>query len=1161
MLRSFAEKLSKLRYVVVEDLPPSGLPYLLATEALPGPLLVVAADEERALQLTHDLRGLGLASVVYFPGDLHTPFEDGAADTETTFSRSAIRHQILTNTPVDVIVTSAAALTMRWVPQNVFQKHTALWVRGENVAREVMAQTLVQNGYQTVNLVEDEGTFAIRGSVVDIFVPGQERAIRLDLFGDEISSIKTFDPQTQRTFEDLEALAIFPLREIIFDPPSTERAIHRLNTLSESIDVATRRVRQMVDEISAHNYFYGIETFWPAFYETSEPVVDTLLRSASTVVLDDEEHVLSEIQTRYQKATAERQRLLDEPRLTLSLEEHLVAPTQVIEKLQEKPRLSVQKLAVHHDVPALSIRLRDWQTLAKEIDLRRKNPQLGEILDPFVAALKKLFEQRYHVFLTSPTRGGAERLRELLLARKIDLPLRPTLAFTTLNLTKSPQRFIAVGGPSQGLHDEEAKIAILTESEVFGAKKVEVKRKRRPNSAGLTTLKNLREGDVVIHLDHGLGRYLGLRRLVVGGADGDYLHLEYANGDKLYLPVYRIGLLQPFRGDNTHVKLDTLGGTRWEKAKQKVREAVLAIAHELLAVGAQRKSRPGFVCVSPDDRFRAFEANFPFEETPDQQQAIDAVLSDMTKNTPMDRLVCGDVGFGKTEVAIRAAFLAVQSKKQVAVLVPTTVLAEQHGLTFRERLSGEGVRVDVLSRFRSDQEAQDILQRLRDIKIDIIIGTHRLLSPDVAFASLGLLVVDEEQRFGVKHKERIKQLKANVHVLTLSATPIPRTLHMALTGLRDLSIIQTPPYERLSIKTEVVRFDEDVIAEAIRRELHRGGQVFVVHNRVQSIESIATLVRRLVPEARVAVAHGQMTPEKLEKIMVDFVRREVHILVSTAIVESGLDIPNANTMIVNRADTFGLSQLHQLRGRIGRGHDRAYAYLLLPRSDKITKDATERLAVLKRFSELGQGFQIATHDLDLRGSGDLLGADQSGHIAAVGLELYTELLNEAVEKAKGQSSKVDVEPDIKLPVVAVLPESYIPEPMVRLAFYQKMAEARSEDAIYDVASEIEERYGHAPDDVHMLAEVMIIRRRLKNLGANALSADVHDGVIKIGLHFLPHAAIDRQDIAQKIQTASERYRLLPSGRLAISNTCKKDLAPREFLQLVRHEVGQLKVQR
>ena len=777
-----------------------------------------------------------------------------------------------------------------------------------------------------------------------------------------------------------------------------------------------------------------------------------------------------------------------------------------------------------------------------------------------VEILKKELGAQKDFFFVCSTESQAKRLRELLLGRRFDLPLLKGFP-TTSNQTKQHrhrQVGIITASLSAGLQDLNRGITLVTDGDIFGLPPRRLRRRRRRAASheGLTTLQELSPKDFVIHVDHGIGLYHGLKRLTLDGVEGDYANLEYAGGDRLYLPIYRLNLLQRYQGPKG-IKLDKLGGTRWERTKERVKDAVLAIAHGLLATQAKRATLPGDAFTPPDEHFRAFEATFPYEETEDQQKAIEAVLGDLVKPHPMDRLICGDVGFGKTEVAIRAAFLAIQSGKQVVVLVPTTVLAEQHGLTFRERLGGEAVRVEVLNRFRKKDEVKKIVEGVRSGIVDILVGTHRVLSTDIRFKELGLMVVDEEQRFGVRHKERLKELKSQVHVLTMSATPIPRTLHMSMVGLRDLSVINTPPRERMAIRTEVTRFNEEIITEAIRRELRRGGQVFVVHNRVESIEMMADLVRSCVPEATITVAHGQMSGEKLEKIMVGFVRRVHQVLICTAIIESGIDIPSANTMLVVRADTFGLSQLHQLRGRIGRGRERAYAYFLLPRSERITKEATQRLAALKRFSELGAGFQIASEDLDIRGAGDLLGSEQSGNVAAVGFALYTELLSEAVERAKGERERRDVEPDIKLPVSAILPEDYIPDPRHRMMYYQRFAAADSDDDIYNLKREVEEIYGTPPAEVGELCEVMVIRRRLKKLGVLTLSGAIRNEQIVMGLSFLDDAPIDRSALSHRLTEEPERYRLLPSGRLSVSVPTLPETPTAAFLERVRTELGEL----
>ena len=1156
--------------VLLEALPPSGLAYVLATLALPPTTLIVTPDADRAERVYVDLRGFGVADVCLLPGDENTPFDDSAPDPQAVAQRLSLRHRLHSGHPPQVIVTTAAAMQGRWMPHADFIAASATYTQGQEVDRQKLAAQLTYCGYQAVSVVDDEGTYALRGGVVDVFVPGWARPVRLDLFGDELASLKTFAPDTQRTYDALPALHIFPIREVLFCDASVMRAQAFLRELAENVAIPSRRIRTLVEEIEQRHYFYGVEALWPAFYAAQEAVADTLLPLARLLVVDAEPAVHQAFIDRWAQAEKERARALEHQMPAVAVEAHLSLPARLQTQFAARPQLRTTPLALHEDTKPLPLPLRDWSELSRELSLRRTDVSRGEILDPVVQELQRRMQAGDTLYFACSSRGHAERLRELLLARRIDLPVLDALpAFSAAaanararqspGFRAPPRAAIAVAALGSGLIDAATGIAILTDVELFAAPpKRLVRGRKRASREGLSTLRDLRDGDFVIHQDHGIGRYLGLKRLILNGVDGDYVHLEYADNDKLYVPVYRLSVLQAYRGPAEHARLDKLGGNRWMRAKERVKDAVLAIAHELLALQAQRRALPGFALPAPDEHFRAFEATFPYEETPDQRRAIDDVLKDLQLPHPMDRLICGDVGFGKTEVAMRGAFLAVMAGRQVAILVPTTVLAEQHRLTFAERLKSEGIVVEVLSRFRSAKESRAVLERLRQGQVDILVGTHRLLSPDVAFKNLGLLVVDEEQRFGVKHKERIKQLRSHVHVLTLSATPIPRTMHMASLGLRDLSIIQTPPAERSSIRTEVLRFDEEVMTQAIRRELTRGGQVFVVHNRVQSIEAMAHLVRRLTPEAQVGVAHGQMSAEALERIMVDFVRREYHVLVCTAIIESGIDIPSANTMIVNRADTFGLSQLYQLRGRIGRGRDRAYAYLMLPRADKIGQDATARLAVLKRFSELGAGFQIATHDLELRGAGDLLGADQSGNIAAVGFDLYTTLLSEAVERARGQTQRHAVEPDIKLPVVAVLPESYIPEPMARLDYYQRMAQASSDAAIFDICNEIKDVYGAAPPEVDALADVMVIRRRLKALGASALSVSAGDDAVKISLAFVPEAPVDRADLVQRCQSAPSQYRLLPSGRLAIILPGQKADDVSGLLRHIRMAVGELR---
>jgi transcription-repair coupling factor (superfamily II helicase) len=785
---------------------------------------------------------------------------------------------------------------------------------------------------------------------------------------------------------------------------------------------------------------------------------------------------------------------------------------------------------------------------------------------PLAEWLKQRKREGFLHVLAVGSLAQAERAKEILGELKVDVRIDKTpFQLSRLDALRELDvaLVIVIGELESGFIDRDERLTMLAETDVFGHRS-HVQRKRHAGRGEfISDLKELKENDYLVHVDHGVGRFRGLQRLQIRGVEEDYLHLEYAGGDKLYLPVYRINLVQRYAASGANAKLDKLGGTVWETKKQRVKDAVLAMAHDLLDLYAKRELAKAVPLPPPGPEYREFEASFPFDETVDQQKAISEVIADMQKARPMDRLICGDVGFGKTEVAIRAAHFATFGHAQVAILVPTTVLAEQHHRTFSERLAGLPVNVEVISRFREPKEQKEILKRLENGGVDILIGTHRLLSEDVRFKNLGLVVIDEEQRFGVKHKDRLRKLRSQAHVLTLSATPIPRTLQMSFLGIRDLSLIATPPVDRHTIRTQVTKFDEETIREAIHRELARGGQVFFVHNRVQSIASMGDYIRRVVPEARIAVAHGQMDPSKLEEVMVGFVERKTNVLITTTIIESGIDIPSVNTMIVNRADAFGLSQLHQLRGRIGRGAERAYAVLLVPKTDKVTKDAHRRLEALQRFTELGSGFKIASHDLDIRGAGNLLGPDQSGHIAAVGFELYTELLTQAVAELKGGLTRNVREPEIRLPVTALIPEKYVADTSLRLNYYKRMAQADTDEAVYDVLQELNEFYGEPPEAVERLTQVMLLKRRLMAMGATTL-----DGVVllsakkeaaggRLAFVFAPEAPIDRAKLVDLATHSPERARLTPDGKLVYSFTAKEVKTPEDLLDAAKALLNQL----
>jgi transcription-repair coupling factor (superfamily II helicase) len=749
------------------------------------------------------------------------------------------------------------------------------------------------------------------------------------------------------------------------------------------------------------------------------------------------------------------------------------------------------------------------------------------VLKPLVERLTGWLSEGLKVFIPCHQRGQAQRLLGLLEPYHLPVGLSER-SFSAESFRREQTIALLLGEISRGFRLPSAGVVVVAEEELFGKRTRRRGMSEMKKKQVLTSLAELKIGDHMVHLDFGVGLYRGLQHLELSGVAGDFLLLEYAGGDKLYLPVDRMALVQRYVGaEGLEPRVDRLGSASWDKAKAKAREAVEEMAAELLEIYAARQVQKGHAFSPPDDLYREFEASFAWDETPDQLSAIDDVLQDMTSERPMDRLICGDVGYGKTEVAIRGAFKAVMDGRQVAVLVPTTILAQQHLESFRERFKEYPVTVEMLSRFRTPKEQKAILADVASGRVDVIIGTHRLLQKDVAFKELGLLIVDEEQRFGVAHKERLKKFRATVDLMTLTATPIPRTLYMSMMGIRDLSIIDTPPVDRLTIKTHVARFNEELIREAVMRELRRGGQVFFVHNRVQSIGAMAEHLGRIVPEAKIAVAHGQMAEGELEKVMLGFMHGETNLLLCTTIIESGLDIPSANTLIVNRADAFGLAQLYQLRGRVGRSKVRAFAYFLIPAEGAIPTDSRERLKILQDISELGAGFRIATHDLEIRGAGDILGAKQSGQIAAVGFELFTELLEETIQRLKGEARVEQVEPEIKLRVPAFIPEDYVKDANQRLVLYKKLTQVHGEDEVSDIQAELVDRYGTPPLAVEYLLELMKLRLLLKKFLVKEAEFDGK----RLILAFHEQTPVSPDLIIGLIRNQPKKYQFTPDFRL------------------------------
>jgi len=967
--------------------------------------------------------------------------------------RIEILYRLTKGIPLALIAPITAVA--RKLPPKKYIATSAREIRiGESIDRDELARWLAQTGYLDVGLVEDEGSFAVRGSILDLWTPTEESPVRIELDGDTVASLRFFDPANQRSSEQTRSFTIIPACDIAFTEDAVSRVTAELKRRADAADFPTQERRRITELIRENISFPGIETLAPLFHHETASLLEYLPADA-LIILDEPDEIRH-------AAEAHLEGIRDIAGESSSIEK-LVDPSEIYGTADDIAAKAAEKQVIELSAP--------------EADVNVNTQPMAGIKAAIQSLMEKTDEWRIqglHTAFICHTPVQAERLVDLFRWQNLQLASHQGY-FETLREGASTLPRVMVGRLSEGFLWPEEKLAVATDEEIFG-RKTPVRTPKKPPAEHFTSFAELADGDFLVHEDHGIGRYIGLRHLTFQDVEGDYLLLEYLGGDKLYLPVYRMNLIQRYVGSGEGTPfLDKLGGTRWSKVKKNVRRAIMAMAKDLLRLHAVREVYPGFKYPSVDAQYDEFCASFPYDETPDQESAIEDVLRDMEIEKPMDRLICGDVGYGKTEVAMRAAFRAAMAGKQVAVLVPTTILALQHYETFTERFGTTPVKVDMLSRFRSAKEQKITVEELKRGGVDIIIGTHRLLSKDIGFKDLGLIIVDEEHRFGVKHKERLKRLKEMVDVITLTATPIPRTLQLSLVGIREISVINTPPSDRLSVTTHVVPFDEAIIRRAVLDEITRGGQVFFVHNRVQTMRSMLSRLKELVPEARIEMAHGQMAEGELENVMIDFLEKKVNVLLCTAIIESGLDIPSANTIIINRADTFGLAQLYQLRGRVGRSNVRAYAYLLTPQDAPISPLAKKRLMVLKRFTELGSGFQIATHDLEIRGAGNFLGAQQSGHIAQIGYELYNKLLARTIRSLTGKELPDEIDPELKLMVEAYIPDSYIDEQGTRLDLYRRLATSENEEDIRSIQQELEDRFGKLPVQVKQLIEIMSIK--------------------------------------------------------------------------------------
>jgi len=1087
-----------------------------------GLLVAVTRDTQRAHALEAELKLFaGGLPVLHFPDWETLPYDAFSPHPEVVSQRIATLYQ-LPSVKRGVLVVPVATLMQRIAPRSHITGAGLVLSKGQKLDIIAEQRRLEASGYRNVPQVAEPGDFAVRGALIDIFPMGTSEPYRIELFDDEVESIRSFDPETQRSQQQVEKIDLLPAREF----PLTDAAAKDFRSnLRERFPIDIRRCplyQDMKEGVTPG----GIEYYLPLFFKQTATLFDYLADDALFVLGEG----VGEAADQFWTQTSERydQRAHDIERPVLPPAEIYLPPEALREQLNKRLRVEVVTKDHEHAVNT-------GTQPAPDVPLNRKGEEPGTSLLHFMQSYKG------RVLIAADSAGRREALIETLATAGMK-PANTDSWSTFLNDADDTRFGIGIAGMEQGFALNKPAITVLTERELYGERvRSERDRKRRRGTARdpesiIRDLTELTLGAPIVHVDHGVGRYQGLVSMDVGGMDGEFLTIEYAKGDKLYVPVAQLGLVSRYSGTAPELApLHSLGGDAWERARKKAAEKVRDVAAELLAIYAQRQARGGESLPIDRQLVEEFGATFPFEETPDQETAIEAVLNDLAAPRAMDRVICGDVGFGKTEVALRAAFATATAGKQVAVLVPTTLLAQQHYRNFADRFADWPVRVDVLSRFRSTKEVNEALKRLADGQIDVIVGTHKLLQPDIKFKNLGLVIVDEEQRFGVRQKEQLKKLRAEVDLLTMTATPIPRTLNMAMAGLRDLSLIATPPAHRTAVRTFIAAWDPATIREALQRELSRGGQVYFLHNEVESIERTVRELEELVPEARIRIAHGQMPERELEGVMADFHRQRFNVLVCTTIIETGIDIPTANTIIINRADRFGLAQLHQLRGRVGRSHHRAYAYLVVPDRKSITADAQKRLEAIASLEELGAGFTLATHDLEIRGAGELLGDEQSGQIQEIGFGLYTELLDRAVRALKsGKIPDFDLssehETEVELHLPALIPDDYLGDVHARLTLYKRIASARSDDELRDLQVEMIDRFGLLPDPTKQLFAVATIKLMATPLGIRKLDFGANGGRIV----FRENPEVDPMTIIKLIQRLPRVYKLDGQDKLKIT---------------------------
>ncbi|MGA9176314.1 MAG: transcription-repair coupling factor [Desulfobacterales bacterium] len=1097
-----------------------------------APVVVITASTKEAETYLEDLDFFTERPsfpLIYYPPYNITPFKYLSYHNETAAKRIRTLYQLIVGDVPPVVVTTISALMQRILPKQELCDYAELVMVEEDIDRDRLADKLISSGYERSSMVEEPGDFSIRGGIFDIFSPLYSDPIRIELFGDTVESIRFFSAITQRTIKNIPEAVILPARETILKSSHLTQIINRIRKQSSKLNIPVTKARGLIHRIRKEGVFPGIESLIPLIYPHPGSFFDYVPKDTFFILNEPAElenmadRTLGQALKSFDAAQKES-RLCTEP-------EHLYLTWQETKALFDQQKtLFVKKLHVSKETQSDAPPVKQFHYSVKnntDISLELGRRREKDLFSPLANWINHQSLSGFDTLMVCHTRTQAKRLASLLVPYGIHLI--GIERFDDIEQNKG-QVSVCLGRVSSGFVWPAESLAIITEDEIFGLKRRPKIKPEQQIRARLFAIEDLKKGDLIVHVDHGIGQYEGLVELTLNGTRNDFLLIVYKDEDKLYLPVDRMGMVQKYMGvDGVEAVLDKMGGKSWERVKERVKRSAEKIAGELLKLYAGRKVSRGHAFRELDIDFKNFEMGFPYEETADQLVAIEDVYDDMKAQIPMDRLVCGDVGYGKTEVALRASLMAVNDGKQVAVLVPTTVLAEQHFATFSERFQRYPVNIACLSRFRSLKEQRKIINDLNTGKTDIVIGTHRLIQKDVMFKDLGLVILDEEQRFGVKHKEKLKKIRRSVDVLALTATPIPRTLHMSLMGVRDISIISTPPEHRKSIITYISEFDDAVISDAIQKELGRKGQIFFVHNNIHTISAMADHLQRLVPDVRLDVAHGRLNEEELEVVMLRFMNNEIDLLVCTTIIESGLDIPSANTILINRADRFGLAQIYQLRGRVGRLDEQAYAYLFIPKESTLGKDAQKRLKVLMEHSDLGSGFQIAMSDLKIRGGGTILGASQSGHIAAVGYDMFLKLMENSMAELKGEKVQESLEPEININMPASIPESYISDIDQRLSVYRRLAKMTELNEIADFKAELMDRFG----DLNTETENLLLKIMLRVL---AIKAGVNRVDLKgrqLLLSFSQAHQKNPSGIVDMILSEQDRFEITPDHILKV----------------------------